>query len=402
MTPGVEAQRLGKLYRLYTSPARRVLETATLGAVRGHHEFWALRGVDLAIGRGAGLGICGANGAGKSTLLRILSGTTAPTEGRFRTAGRVTSLLDLGAGCHPDMSGRANIVLNGVMLGYTREEMRRKQEEIADFAELGDFLDEPLRTYSSGMAMRLGFSVAMTLDPDVLILDEVFAVGDITFQKKCIDRIYDLKKRNKTILFCSHSLYEIRQLCEEAIWLRNGRTEAAGDAADVTNAYYAFQSREPDDLPPPARNGGAAGEPRIVDARIYRLGTDREVYEIESGDSIEIRVWWANPKPEGTRIHVAAGFQRQDLTLAAGMATHMDGFELTGAEGCSVLELPELQLLSGSFLVPIWLMDGHGVHRYHEHMLDRKLVVRSNWSDVGVFVPRHAWKARELPPPREG
>ena len=232
---GVEAQGLGKCYRIYASALRRVGELASLGRLRGHRPFWALRSIDLAVPRGQALGICGANAAGKSTLLKILAGTTSPSEGRFRTAGRVTSLLEIGAGLHLDFSGRANIQLQGVLHGYRRRELARIAGEIAEFAELGDFLDEPVRVYSSGMGMRLGFSVAMAMEPEVLILDEVFAVGDVYFQKKCVDRLFELKARGVTILFCSHSLYDIRQLCDEALWLRDGEPAALGGSVQVTN-----------------------------------------------------------------------------------------------------------------------------------------------------------------------
>ena len=170
----------------------------------------------------------GANGAGKSTLLKVL--WRAPRrrpEGAYRlNDGRVASLLELGAGFHMEFTGRANIMMNGVMMGYTRREMESKMDEVIDFAELGPYIDEPVRTYSSGMGLRLGFSVAVAVDPEILIIDEVFAVGDMYFQKKCIDKIYEFKKRNKTILFCSHSLYDVRQLCDDAVWLDHGETKA--------------------------------------------------------------------------------------------------------------------------------------------------------------------------------
>jgi len=196
----LEVEGLGKSYRMYQSPFRRITEVLTRGKIKGHQEFTALNDVNFKMRPGTSLGLCGANGAGKSTLLKVLAGTTAPSAGRYRMSGRVASLLELGAGFHLDFTGRANIYMNGIMMGYSRREMESKIDEIVDFAELGPYIDEPVRTYSSGMGLRLGFSVAVAVDPDILIIDEVFAVGDMYFQKKCVDRIYDFKRRGDPVL----------------------------------------------------------------------------------------------------------------------------------------------------------------------------------------------------------
>ncbi|MFT5079766.1 MAG: ABC-type polysaccharide/polyol phosphate transport system ATPase subunit, partial [Planctomycetota bacterium] len=312
----LEVEGVSKSYRMYQSPFRRITEVVSRGKIQGHTEFTALEDVSFKMRPGQSLGLCGANGAGKSTLLKVLAGTTAPSRGRYRMHGRVASLLELGAGFHLDFSGRANIYMNGIMMGYTRREMASKIDEIIDFAELGPYIDEPVRTYSSGMGLRLGFSVAVAVDPDILIIDEVFAVGDMYFSKKCVDRIYDFKKRGKTILFCSHSLYDIRQMCDDAIWLKNGKVAAMGNSVFTTNEYTSFQRDHigtegetlSDEFPtlPGAENSNKP-LPRIVDARVYRLGTEVEAYEIESGESVELRVWWTNPDPEGMPINSGMG-----------------------------------------------------------------------------------------------
>ncbi len=395
----VEAEGVGKAYRMYRRPLDRFVEWGGLGRVTRHDQFWALRGVDFKLRPGASLGLCGANGAGKSTLLKILAGTTAPTEGRLRINGRVASLLELGAGFHMDFTGRANLFMNGIMMGFTRAEMERKVDEIIEFAELGDYIDEPVRTYSSGMGLRLGFSIAVAVDPDVLIIDEVFAVGDMYFQKKCIDRIYDFKRKNKTILFCSHSLYDVRQLCDEAIWMRDGRPAAIGDSVYVTNEYTAFQRDHigetenllGEEIPDAAPARAGQELPRIRDARIYRIGTDEELYEVTTGDGIELRIWWENPDPGRTPIQLGMGFLRQDMTTCGGMGTHLDGMHLEGTSGCAVLRMPDLKLLTGQFLVPILLLDEGGVHKYQEFLLPENLVVRTNSREVGLFRIDHQW-----------
>ncbi len=402
----LEAEGLGKAYRMYGSPMKRILEGVTWGRYKGHGEFWALKGVDFKLRPGASFGLCGANGAGKSTLLKILSGTTAPTVGRYRANGRVASLLELGAGFHMDFTGRANIVMNGTMMGLTRREVEAKMDSIIEFAELGDYIDEPVRTYSSGMGLRLGFAVAVAVDPEVMIIDEVFAVGDMYFQKKCVDKIYEFKKHNKTILFCSHSLYDVRQLCDEAIWLNQGECMAIGESVMVTNEYSAFQRHHigeedvTNDIPmSPLAEGGARELPHVVDARIYRMGTDEECYQITTGDSIEIRIWWKNPTPAETPIHVGIGFMRQDMTTCGGAGTNLSGHDLVGEQGCLVLRVPNVQLLSGQFLIPVILLDGGGVHKYQEYLMPENLVVRTNTRDVGLFRIESSWDDVDLAPP---
>lgn len=403
----LEVEGLGKSFRMYKSPFRRITEVLSRGKLKGHEEFCALNDVNFTMKPGSSMGLCGANGAGKSTLLKVLAGTTAPSRGRYRMNGRVASLLELGAGFHLDFTGRANIFMNGIMMGYTRREMEAKLGEIIEFAELGNYIDEPVRTYSSGMGLRLGFSVAVAVDPDILIIDEVFAVGDMYFQKKCVDKIYDFKRRNKTILFCSHSLYDIRQMCDEAIWLKNGNVAAKGNSVFTTNEYTSFQrdhigeEREaltneyPDS---PVLADGTRKLPRILEARMYRMDTDEEAYEIQSGESIELRVWWENPDPVGMPINIGMGFLRQDMTTCGGMGTHLDAFQVQGEAGCTVLKIPDLHLLAGQFLVPILLMDGEGVHKYQEFLLPENLIVRNNTKEVGLFRIEHAWEASNHPP----
>ncbi len=398
----LQAEGLGKAYRRYTSVLGRVLELATLGRAAHHERFWAVRGVDLAVPRGSALGLIGANGAGKSTLLRVLAGTTHPTEGRYRLAGRAASLLELGAGFHLDFTGRENIALAGMLLGHSRRALRDKEEEILEFAELQGFADQPVRTYSTGMGMRLGFSVATAFHPDVLIVDEVFAVGDMYFQKKCVDRLLEFKRAGGTLVLCSHSLYDVRQMCDEALWLDGGRVAAAGTAVDATNEYAAFQREHIQGL---ASDEGVAprpGAPYVVDARLVDAGTEEELYEIEPGRSVELRVWYENPTPDATPIHVGLGVLRQDQTLCFGVGTHLDGVEVPGRRGCAVLSLPDLPLLSGTFQLLVVLFDGSGVHRYQEYLLPQPLVVRSRTKELGLVRVEHAWSlhVEDGAPPR--
>lgn len=401
----VEVEGLGKAYRRYASRMGHVLGSLGLGRLSRHADVWALRDVDLRLARGGTLGVCGANGAGKSTLLRLLAGITAPTTGRYRIHGSVSSILEIGAGFHPGFSGRENIELHAVLMGLRRREVRRKAQEIVDFAELGAAIDDPLRTYSAGMAMRLGFSVAVATSPSLLLIDEVFAVGDVRFQKKCIDKITAFKRAGTTVLLCTHSLYDLRQLCEEAIWIHEGAIVSRGDPVRVTNDYASFQKQRMEGADLVLHSGGepapVAGErPHVVAVEIWREGSPGPVSEVTTGEPLELRIWWRNPDPERFPIHVAVGFLRHDRVLCAGTGTHLNGEAPRGSSGCTVLRLPDLRLLAGRYLMPVWILDEHGVHRYQEYLVPTELVVRSETRQVGVFLPDSEWIQRDdLPPP---
>jgi ABC-type polysaccharide/polyol phosphate transport system ATPase subunit len=232
----MEFQNVGKRYFLHHK--RQLLAQRFASKLRRERvSFWALRNVDLQIEAGETVGIIGANGAGKSTLLSIAVGVSAPTEGVLIRRGRVAALLELGSGFHPDLTGRENIHLNAALLGYTRAMVQERLESIIEFAGIPDFIDEPLRTYSSGMLTRLGFSVAIHLEPDMLVLDEVLAVGDQEFQKKCMDKILDFRRQGRTLLFVSHSPGAVESLCQRAVWLEMGRVRRDGPAREVVAEY---------------------------------------------------------------------------------------------------------------------------------------------------------------------
>jgi len=235
MSESVRVAELHKSYRIYPSPRR--LLTEVLFGMCGHQEIRALEGLNFTVKKGEAFGIVGDNGAGKSTLLKILSGTTFATSGTVDVNGSVSALLELGVGFYQEYTGRRNIYVNGALMGLSRNQIREKEAEIVEFSELGDFIDRPVRTYSSGMHVRLGFSVATGFDSDILVIDEALAVGDQHFQKKCTDRIMSFLREGKTIFFCSHNLYQVKLICERAIWLDQGKSRAVGPASEVVDEY---------------------------------------------------------------------------------------------------------------------------------------------------------------------
>ncbi|MBU1627323.1 ABC transporter ATP-binding protein, partial [bacterium] len=245
MMDAVQIEDITKYYRKYSklksfhtikSAFVRDLWKKNSNKDRGDY-FYALRDISLNIPQGVTLGIIGANGAGKSTLLKIITGLTSPSKGKIKTNGRISSLIELGTGFHPEISGRENIFVNGIMLGLTKKQIKEKFDEIVEFSELGEFIDNPIKTYSSGMLMRLGFTVAVNVDPDILIVDEVLSVGDISFSRKCNERIANFKTRGKTIILVTHDLGMVNSLCDEAVLLEKGRLIERGESRRVVDAY---------------------------------------------------------------------------------------------------------------------------------------------------------------------
>jgi lipopolysaccharide transport system ATP-binding protein len=247
MPDALIVEKLGKCYSRRNPNRPRSIHEALLRGLRGmraKESFWALRDASFRVPRGSMLGIVGRNGAGKSTLLRLLGGVERPDEGVVTCRGRLGALLTLGAGFHPDLTGRENVFVSGVIHGLTRAEVRQRFESIVAFAEVADFIDEPVRIYSSGMQMRLRFAVAIHMEPEILLIDEVLSVGDAAFQRKCLDRIEQIKARGATIVLISHGLDQIREMCDEAIWLDAGRVSGHG-APDVVVKQYLTATKGP-------------------------------------------------------------------------------------------------------------------------------------------------------------
>ncbi len=243
----IEVQNVSKLYRIYDSPSGRLKEILLQGRRKYHRDFWALQDVSLEVPTGETVGIIGRNGAGKSTLLQIIAGVLQPTTGAVRVEGRTTALLELGSGFNPEYTGRENILMSGQIQGFSEAEMTQRMDVIVQFAELSEFVDQPVKTYSTGMLMRLAFAAAIHVDPDVLIVDEALSVGDVYFQRKSLDRMDFFRKSGKTVLFVSHDPLLIQRFCTKAIWIEKGHVAMTGDARKVVTAYQAFCARLEDE-----------------------------------------------------------------------------------------------------------------------------------------------------------
>jgi lipopolysaccharide transport system ATP-binding protein len=319
----IEVRGLGKRYKIGVELATYMLLTErlterlkSLGRGQRTEEFWALRDVDFEVKRGETMGVVGHNGAGKSTLLKILSRITPPTEGEARLRGRVGALLEVGTGFHPELTGRENIFLNGAILDMRREEIQRRFDEIVEFADVGPFIDTPVKRYSSGMQMRLAFSVAAHLEPEILIVDEVLSVGDMAFQEKCLGRMETAAGEGRTVVFISHNLAAVRGLCDRAIMLSGGRVAAHGTASDVVDSYVSDMLTE-------TQTSLRDREHRIGDGRLLltdlRLEEDGEMIDSPaSGKDFDIVVSFetADGKPmRGVNFGIAIAAHGEDKPL---------------------------------------------------------------------------------------
>src|SRR5207344_2703485 len=258
MTPAIELVNVSKVYRRYggrqfSTLKSALLQRSILRDLRPSETFPALTDVTFSVPKGSTYGVIGKNGSGKSTALKLVAGITKPTTGTVRVQGRVSALIELGAGFHPEISGRENVYINGLMLGLSRREIADRFDEIVRFAELDEFIDAPVKTYSSGMYMRLGFAVAINVDPDVLLIDEVLAVGDEAFTHKCLDKFAEFRRRGRTVLLVTHSLDLVSRFCDEALWLDGGMAKAQGDPKRVIDTYLLDVARAENESLSPGR-----------------------------------------------------------------------------------------------------------------------------------------------------
>ena len=388
--PAVSVEDLTKTYRVFATPWDRLRELITRRP--RHKEFKALEGVSFSLPHGEGLAIVGENGAGKSTLLKMLAGITAPTSGSLQVRGKIASILELGSGFHPDFTGRQNIVLNAAMLGLSEDELRRKMPDIVGFSELGDFIDQPVKTYSTGMAMRLGFSIATQVEPDVLIIDEALSVGDGYFQKKCMDRLRVFVDSGGTLLFCSHAMYYVSAFCQRALWLRRGRAEALGPVDQVVRAYESFllTKTAPEGGTPAPVEASRPRPARISAARLLAAPKD-SLYEPDGRWELEVE--WETPDPR-LAFHLGVGINREDGIEVCSFATHLDGIPPLSGETAyrAGLRIPRLPLVKGEFTVYIFLLDEEGLHIYDQRMMPRAFGVHSPSYSFGLVRVDHSWE----------
>jgi len=401
-------KEVSKYYKYYENELDRVKEI--LSGKPCFHKIHALENISLKVESGEVLGVIGQNGAGKSTLLKVLSGTILPSSGEVMTSGRIAALLELGASFHPDMTGKENVYLTGAIKGMSRQDIDSIYEEVVAFAETGDFIDRPVKTYSSGMFVRLAFSIATHIDPEVLIIDEALSVGDGVFSRKSFDRIMDFKEAGKTILFCSHSMYQVEALCDRVIWLENGKIRKEGVPVDVISEYselmrMAAPRKEPLGDPQEAIKSEPGNEvqkqttdtaalPSIIDVRVSVDGQVNKVHKVISEESdLEVTVMF--DPGEGIPLpSIAVGLSGADGRILSSAGSVHDGVELSVNEegqGVAKILFPSLPLLRGSYYLDVALLCEKGVHLYEAARQVGEIYVEQNGLERGVVKLPHQW-----------
>jgi lipopolysaccharide transport system ATP-binding protein len=397
----IRAEQLGKCYALYQKPSDRLKQILWGRFKKYTRDFWALQHINFEIRKGEIIGIVGRNGAGKSTLLQLLCGTLKPSIGTLQVQGKVAALLELGAGFNPDFTGRENVYMNATILGLSRREIDERIEAIIEFAEIADFIDQPVRTYSSGMFMRLAFSVATSSDPDILIIDEALSVGDGAFARKSFDRIMALKESGKTILFCSHAMYQVEALCSRALWIESGHLIQDGSAAAVTSAYQTSllapvgKTNQPD-LPATLGATGSIAPAQFTSISAHtELGPGPQLKAISKHSTLTIALGFradpALPNPV-----IALGIDDASGRTIASASTKIDHFAFTvNAEGVGHVQIafPNLALLKGKYAITLFLICEQGIHVYDQAINYLSLEVSQEGLEQGVVSLEHVWQA---------
>lgn len=446
MTPAIDVINVSKVYRRYAQKKQfatlksAILSGSLLGDLKPDETFQALKNVSFQVPKGCTYGVIGSNGSGKSTLLKCVAGITRPTEGDINVNGRISALIELGAGFHPEISGRENIFINGIMLGLTKKEIQYRFDEIVDFAEMQDFIDAPVKTYSSGMYMRLGFAVAVHVDPEVLLVDEVLAVGDQSFTHKCLDKFAEFRRRNKSILLVTHSLDLVEKFCDVAHWLKKGVTQGEGDpkrvvaayvidvedteenslakeeaarvaaaAAEVAGITTADAAAQSSAFATDAKQAAASGDPEgykdgfkadsgrwgtreIEITNVTISGPDREAGHVfQSGDSIEVRME-VSAKEKTTDFVFGLGLFNADNVCVYGTNTNLEEFQPTEIEGSAIVtfKIDKLDLVEGTYRLDLAAHKADG-YPYDYHRLLYTFRVKSKIRDVGIYRPDHSW-----------
>jgi len=440
MTPAIELVNVSKIYRRYggrhfSTLKSALLQRSILRDLRPSETFPALTDVTFSVPKGSTYGVVGKNGSGKSTALKLVAGITKPTSGTVHVVGRISALIELGAGFHPEISGRENVFINGIMLGLSKREIQERFDEIVDFAEVREFIDAPVKTYSSGMYMRLGFAVAIHVNPDVLLVDEVLAVGDEGFTHKCLDKFAEFRRRGKTILLVTHSLNLVERFCDEALWLDEGHALSHGDPKRVVGAYLTKVERgeaqllaettakaveeagrdglgrqdeqdgrdgldgpEKSERPTdPTSNMYQAVEGRwgsreveITDVALLDASGQRS-FVFHSGDRVSIRLKVRAAQPVDDFVF-GIGLFNADGVCCYGTNTYleeMDPEELAG-DAEAMFSIDSLDLVEGTYKLDVAVHKRDG-YPYDYHRLLYTFRVKSRTHDVGIYRPRHQW-----------
>lgn len=376
----IKIDNLSKHYSVYKNPKDRIKEF--FSNKKYHQNFWALKSISLSVNRGEVLGIIGKNGSGKSTLLKIVSNILTPSSGKIEVNGHVSPILELGMGFDPNLSGIENIYLSATLLGIKKTDIDNKLYEIIDFSELGEFVEQPVKTYSSGMYVRLAFSIATTIDPDILVVDEALSVGDSYFQKKSLNRILEFKSMGKTILFCSHNMYQITHLCDRAAWIDKGELRMVGNSLEVTECFEEMMFKQSMRL--------KDKESEIEHNKlVYIKKLEINHNNIKPKDSLIIKMNFNNSNK--LPFHLAIAIENNENLVICSASTYHDGLSPVCKEDGSVeFEIPSVPFLSGKYNVNFAILDESATITYDCKFLSFDVIKDTNL--VGIINVDHVWR----------
>ncbi|MFC4771144.1 ABC transporter ATP-binding protein [Enterococcus hermanniensis] len=393
----IEINHLTKKYDMYKKPSDRLKEALSPSRKTYHEVFYALNDVNVAVNKGEMIGFIGENGSGKSTILKIITGVLTPSSGEVKIEGNIAALLELGSGFNPEYSGYENIFLNGMVLGFSREEMAEKVDDIINFADIGDHLYQPVKTYSSGMFVRLAFAVAINVDPDILIVDEALAVGDLEFQLKCMEKFTELRNAGKTILFVSHDVNAVRRFCDRVYWLKNGVVEAEGETMEITETYENFLKKK--SLKTVDRESSTSEEFSaydIVEVKSAELldGNLQPLELVEQDSKVVIKVVY-NVKDDSIKKPVlGVAIRTVDNNYVCGLNTLLDEESIPWKKGENIfyLEYEKMALLGGEYYFDVALFEENATVPLVYKTRYLTMFISGKYVGEGIVVLDHKWK----------
>lgn len=400
----IKIESLSKIYRLYDKPIDRMKESLSISKKKYSKEHYALKNITFDVKKGESIGIVGKNGSGKSTLLKIITGVLTQSQGSIEVNGKIAALLELGAGFNPEYTGIENIYLNGTMMGYTKEEMEKRVNPIVEFADIGEFINQPVKTYSSGMFARLAFAVAINVEPEILIVDEALSVGDTRFQIKCIDKMKELKEKGTTILFVSHATEQIKRFCNRAVWINNGEMMDIGESSEIIDKYESYmlyggivasnineknekkELVDDDDLDPMIR------PKEDILAKITEVKVDKA--KLKTFDSLEVVVKYEIYEQEISGFLLGVAIYTPNREYIFGPNTHLDKIEVPSKYGRHVVKymIPSLTLMGGEYSIDVGIFNNEGIVCIDYKTDEKRILVTNEYFAEGQFFLNHKWE----------
>ena len=407
----IEINHITKIYKMYNKPADRVKEALNLTRKKLHKDFYALNDVSFNIKQGESIGIVGKNGSGKSTILKILTGVLTPNAGECRVNGRIAALLELGAGFNSEYTGIENVYLNGTINGFTREQMDAKIDDIIKFADIGEHINQPVKTYSSGMFVRLAFAVAISVDPDILIVDEALAVGDVRFQLKCMDKFMEFKNKGVTIIFVSHDTNMIKRFCDRCIWLNEGKMIADGDTDTITDRYLDFlkmldvnqnvleENEGQEDENQPSEAKSTDEEIDIAEIKSVELldRTGKKLENVKHGEIVNAKIsYYVNDTSIKNPV-IGLAILRIDNMYICGVNTLLDKVKVPWKKGMNsiVLQYKSFNLVGGSYYFDVAIFDQTATAPIDYRTRYKEFFVEMDYIAEGITVLSHDWYSSE-------